>query len=46
MALRMKTSGPAVDHMLDADSLTMSLTTLEKAAGALGHRVKLELIPA
>jgi len=32
--------------MLDAGSLTMPLTTLEKAARALGQRVKLELIPA
>jgi hypothetical protein len=42
----MKTSRAAVDRMLDASNPSMTLTTLEKAARALGQRVKLELIPA
>jgi predicted XRE-type DNA-binding protein len=46
MALRMKTSRAAVDRMLDAGSPSMTLATLEKAARALGQRVKLELVPA
>ena len=46
MALRMKTSRAAVDRMLDGSSPSMTLTTLEKAARALGQRIKLELVPA
>jgi len=42
----MKTSRAAADRMLDAGSPSMTLTTLGKAARALGQRVKLELIPA
>ncbi len=45
MALRMKTSRAAVDRMLDGANPSMTLTTLEKAARALGQRIKLELIP-
>jgi predicted XRE-type DNA-binding protein len=46
MALRMKTSRAAVNRMLDGSNPSMTLTTLEKAARALGQRIKLELIPA
>jgi antitoxin HicB len=46
MALRMKTSRAAVDRMLDDSNPSMTLATLEKAAHALGQRIKLELIPA
>ena len=46
MALRMKTSRAAVDRMLDGSNPSMTLTTLERAARALGQRIKLELIPA
>jgi predicted DNA-binding protein (UPF0251 family) len=46
MALRMKTSRAAVDRMLDSANPSMTLATLEKAARALGQRIKLELIPA
>jgi predicted XRE-type DNA-binding protein len=46
MALRMKTSRAAVDRMLDGSNPSMTLATLEKAARALGQRIKLELIPA
>ena len=45
MALRMKTSRAAVDRMLDGTNPSMTLTTLEKAAHALGQRIKLELVP-
>jgi antitoxin HicB len=44
MALRMKTSRAAVDRMLDGSNPSMTLTTLEKAARALGRRIKLELV--
>jgi len=46
MALRMKTSRAAVDRMLDGSNPSMTLATLEKAAHALGRRIKLELVPA
>jgi len=46
MAARMKTSRAAVDRMLDGSNPSMTLSTLEKAARALGQRIKLELIPA
>jgi DNA-binding Xre family transcriptional regulator len=46
MAQRMKTSRAAVNRMLDGSNPSMTLTTLEKAARALGQRIKLELIPA
>ena len=46
MALRMKTSRAAVDRMLDGSNPSMTLTTLERAARALGQRIKLELVPA
>jgi antitoxin HicB len=46
MALRMNTSRAAVDRMLDGSNPSMTLATLEKAAHALGQRIKLELIPA
>ena len=45
-APRMKTSRAAVDRMLDGCNPSMTLATLEKAARALGQRIKLELIPA
>jgi predicted XRE-type DNA-binding protein len=46
MALRMKTSRAAVNRVLDVERPSMTLTTLEKAARALGQRIKVELIPA
>jgi DNA-binding Xre family transcriptional regulator len=45
MAQRMKTSRAAVNRMLDGSNPSMTLTTLEKAARALGQRIKLELVP-
>ncbi len=46
MAARMKTSRAAVDRLLDASNPSVTLTTLEKAARALGRRLKIELVPA
>jgi antitoxin HicB len=46
MALRMKTSRAAVNRMLDGSNPSMTLKTLERAARALGQRIKLELVPA
>jgi predicted XRE-type DNA-binding protein len=46
MAIRMKTSRASVNRMLDGTNPSMTLTTLEKAARALGRRVKFELVPA
>jgi predicted DNA-binding protein (UPF0251 family) len=45
MAVRMKTSRTAVDRLLDASNPTITLTTLGKAARALGRKVKIELVP-
>ena len=46
MAARMKTSRAAVDRLLDGSNTSVSLTTLGKAARALGRKVKIELVPA
>lgn len=46
MAARMKTSRAAVDRLLDAGNTSVTLTTLGKAASALGRKVKIELVPA
>jgi predicted DNA-binding protein (UPF0251 family) len=46
MAVRMKTSRAAVDRLLDATNTSVTLTTLGKAASALGRKVKIELVPA
>lgn len=46
MALRMKTSRAAVDRLLDASNPSVTLTTLGKAARALGRKIKIELVPA
>ncbi len=46
MATRMKTSRAAVDRLLDAGNTSVTLTTLAKAASALGRKVKIELVPA
>ncbi len=44
MARRMNTSRAAVNRLLDPDSEAATLTTLEKAAAALGRRLRVELI--
>jgi antitoxin HicB len=41
----MKTSRAAVDRLLDASNPSVTLLTLEKAARALGRKVKVELVP-
>ncbi|MBI3881542.1 MAG: XRE family transcriptional regulator [Verrucomicrobia bacterium] len=46
MASRMKTSRAAVDRLLDATNTSVTLTTLGKAARALGRKLKIELAPA
>jgi len=45
MAVRMKTSRAAVDRLLDATNTSVTLTTLGKAARALGRKLKIELAP-
>ena len=45
MAVRMKTSRAAVDRLLDATNTSVTLTTLGKAARALGRKVKIDLVP-
>ena len=46
MATRMKTSRAAVDRLLDATNTSITLTTLGKAASALGRKIKIQLVPA
>jgi hypothetical protein len=46
MAARMKTSRAVVDRLLDASNSSLTLSTLGKAARALGRKIKIELIPA
>jgi len=44
MARRMKTSRAAVDRLLNPESDSATLTTLEKAAFALGKRLEVALV--
>lgn len=44
MARRMNTSRAAVNRLLDPDNEAATLTTLEKAATALGRRLRVELV--
>ncbi len=44
MARRMNTSRAAVDRLLNPESEAATLTTLEKAASALGKRLHVELV--
>ena len=44
MARRVNTSRAAVNRLLDPDSEAATLTTLEKAATALGRRLRVELV--
>jgi predicted XRE-type DNA-binding protein len=46
MAARMKTSRAAVDRLLDASNSSLTISTLGKAARALGQKIKIELVPA
>jgi hypothetical protein len=44
MAHRMKTSRPALDRLLDPTNRSVTLSTLERAASAVGKRLKVELL--
>ncbi len=44
MARRMQTSRAAVDRLLDPNNESATLTTLEKAASALGKRLQVALV--
>jgi antitoxin HicB len=44
MARRMRTSRAAVDRLLDSDTESATLATLEKAAAALGRRLHIALV--
>jgi DNA-binding Xre family transcriptional regulator len=46
LALRMKTSRAALDRLLDSSNTSVTLSTLDRAAHALGRKLKIELIPA
>ncbi len=43
MASRMKTSRAALERLLDPENASITLITLERAASALGKRLKVEL---
>ena len=45
-ARRMKTSRAALDRMLDPENPSLTVSTLGKAAAALGRKVELRLVPA
>ncbi|MEX0608078.1 MAG: XRE family transcriptional regulator [Balneolaceae bacterium] len=44
MAKRMRTSRSALDRLLNPDNPSVTLQTLERAAIAIGKRIKMELI--
>ena len=44
MARRMSTSRAALDRLLDPDSSSVTLSTLSKAASALGRHLRFELV--
>lgn len=46
MARRMRTSRAALDRLLDPGNTSVTLATLNRAAKALGRRVKIDLLPA
>lgn len=43
MASRMKTSRAALERLLDPDNASVTLFTLERAASALGKKLKVEM---
>lgn len=43
MATRMKTSRPALERLLDPANRSVTLSTLERAASALGKKLRVEL---
>jgi antitoxin HicB len=44
MAVRMKTSRPALERLLDPANPSVTLSTLERAAAAVGRRLKVEFM--
>lgn len=46
MARRMRTSRAAVHRLLDPENTSVTLGTLNRAAGCLGRKVKIELVAA
>jgi len=44
MSSRMKTSRAPVDRLLDPDNPSATISTLERAATALGRKLRVELI--
>src|SRR5438105_1703849 len=46
MAKQMRTSRAALDRLLDPANTSVTLATLNRAAKALGRKVKIELVPA
>ena len=44
LASKMETSRSAVDRLLDPENHAVTLRTLERAAGILGKRLRLELV--
>jgi antitoxin HicB len=44
MAQRMKTSRPALERLLDPANKSVTLLTLERAATAVGKRLRIELV--
>lgn len=44
MASRMKTSRPALERLLDPANPSVTLATLERAASAVGKKLKVELV--
>ena len=46
MARTMRTSRAALDRLLDPTNTSVTLATLNRAAKALGRKVKIELVPA
>ena len=45
LAKRMQTSRAALDRLLDPDNTSVTLATLNRAAKAIGRKLKLELVP-
>lgn len=46
MARRMRTSRAALDRLLDPDNPGVTLATMDRAAAALGKRLRIELVDA
>lgn len=46
LARRMRTSRAALDRLLDPENPSVTLSTMGRAAAALGKRLKIELIDA